>query len=229
MSDLVRYEAQEKAALLTLANGKANAVSHALIDEMNAALDKAEEAGLPVILTGAPGMFSGGFDLEVMRSSMNEAMKLVCRGSELSHRLLSFPTPVIAACSGHAVAKGAFLLLSSDIRIGVKGDFKIGLNEVVIGMTMHHAGLSLSQERLNRAYFERSVLCGQIFGPEEAVAAGFLDQLVEPEALIPAALAVAGQLSNIDSRAHHQTKLKARAAWLSSLSEAIEKDRHSSL
>lgn len=227
--NLVSYLAHDVFATITLNNGKANAISHELLDELNSALDQAEQAGLVVVITGQPGMFSGGYDLKVMKESMTAAMALVERGSTLTRRLLAFPQPVISACSGHAVAKGAFILLASDYRLGVTGDFKIGLNEVAIGMTMHQAGIELAAQRMPLAYFNRSVICAEMFNPEQAVAAGFLDKLVAPEQLEAAAAQLATMMSKLDKRAHHQTKLKARADVLAKLDAAIELDRHGSL
>jgi len=225
----IQYQANEVFATITLNNGKANAISHDVLDEFNRALDQAEEAGLVVVITGQPGMFSGGYDLKVMKESMTAAMALVERGSTLTRRLLSFPQPVISACSGHAVAKGAFILLACDYRLGVTGDFKIGLNEVAIGMTMHQAGIELAAQRMPLAYFNRSVICAEMFNPEQAVAAGFLDKLVAPEQLDAAAAQLATMMSKLDKRAHHQTKLKARAEVLAKLDAAIALDRHGSL
>ena len=134
MSELVTCQIADQIATITIQNGKVNAISHQVVDELNQALDQAELAQAVVLLTGQGGMFSGGYDLNVMRDSMTAAMALVEKGSTLARRMLSFPYPVIVACSGHAVAKGAFLLLAADYRIGVDGAFKIGLNEVAIGV-----------------------------------------------------------------------------------------------
>lgn len=98
-----------------------------------------------------------------MTAGPQRAVDLVTQGSTLARRLLAHPFPVIVACSGHAVAKGAFLLLSVDYRIGVDGPFSIGLNEVQIGMTMHHAGIELARDRLRKSAFHRSVINGEMF------------------------------------------------------------------
>jgi len=212
-------------ALITLKNGKVNAFSHALIDEVNHALDQAEHDNAIVIITGQPGIFSAGYDLSVMQAGPEAASALVECGSKLARRLLAFPTPVIAACSGHAVAKGAFILLASDVRIGVDGPFKIGLNEVNIGMTMHYAGIEIAKARLPDSFYTRSVLCAEMFNPNDAMTAGFLDKVVPAESLLDHAMGIARHFTdNMDLRAHHQTKLKSRQAYLTRLDEAIEKD-----
>ncbi|MCY1403324.1 Fatty acid oxidation complex subunit alpha [compost metagenome] len=178
-----------------------------------------------VIITGQPGILSGGYDLKVMTSGPQAAIGLVTAGSTLARRLLAHPFPVIVACPGHAVAKGAFILLSSDYRIGVEGPFSIGLNEVQIGMTMHHAGIELARDRLRRSAFHRSVINGEMFDPLSAVDAGFLDKVVKPEELQDAALTAARQLKKINMTAHKNTKLKVRKALLELLDDAIIRDQ----
>ncbi|MCD5993102.1 crotonase/enoyl-CoA hydratase family protein [Pseudomonas sp. CDFA 602] len=229
MSDLVSYHLDDGIATLTLNNGKVNAISPEVIIALNSALDQAEKDRAVVIVTGQPGILSGGYDLKVMTSSAEAAINLVAQGSTLARRLLSHPFPVIVACPGHAIAKGAFLLLSADYRIGVEGAFNIGLNEIQIGMTMHHAGIELARDRLRKSAFNRSVINAEIFNPQDAMAAGFLDQVVSIEALPETARAVATQLKKINMNAHKKTKLKVRKALLDTLDAAIELDKQHSL
>ena len=225
MSELIAYHLEDGIATLTLNNGKVNAISPDVIAAFNAALDQAVADRAVVIITGQPGILSGGYDLKVMTAGPKEAVALVTAGSTLARRLLSHPFPVIVACPGHAVAKGAFLLLSADYRIGVDGPFSIGLNEVQIGMTMHHAGIELARDRLRRSAFHRSVINGEMFDPQSAVDAGFLDKVVTAEELQGAALAAARQLKKINMLAHKNTKLKVRKQLLETLDEAILQDQ----
>ncbi|WP_223447038.1 crotonase/enoyl-CoA hydratase family protein [Pseudomonas sp. BF-R-19] len=225
MSELISYHLEDGIATLTLSNGKVNAISPDVIAAFNAALDQAVTDRAVVIITGQPGILSGGYDLKVMTAGPREAVALVTSGSTLARRLLSHPFPVIVACPGHAVAKGAFLLLSADYRIGVDGAFSIGLNEVQIGMTMHHAGIEIARDRLNKVALQRSVVNGEMFNPQGAVAAGFLDVVVSPEELQGAALAAARQLKKINMTAHKNTKLKVRKALLEALDNAIIQDQ----
>ena len=125
----------------------------------------------------------------------------------------------------HAIAKGAFLLLSADYRIGVEGPFHIGLNEVQIGMTMHHAGIELARDRLRKSAFHRSVINGEMFDPIGAVDAGFLDKVVPTGELLAVAKAAAEQLKKINMVAHKNTKLKVRKALLETLDQAIALDQ----
>ena len=225
MSELISYHLEDGIATLTLSNGKVNAISPDVIAEFNAALDRAVTDRAVVIITGQPGILSGGYDLKVMTAGPREAVALVTSGSTLARRLLSHPFPVIVACPGHAVAKGAFLLLSADYRIGVDGPFSIGLNEVQIGMTMHHAGIEIARDRLNKVALQRSVVNGEMFSPQGAVTAGFLDVVVSAEELQGTALAAARQLKKINMTAHKNTKLKVRKALLEALDNAIIQDQ----
>lgn len=225
MSELISYQLEDGIATLTLSNGKVNAISPDVIAAFNAALDRAEQDRAIVILTGQPGILSGGYDLKVMTSGPQNAVNLVAAGSTLARRMLAHPYPIIVACPGHAVAKGAFLLLSADYRIGVEGPFNIGLNEVQIGMTMHHVGIELARDRLRKSAFHRSVINGEMFDPQGALDAGFLDKVVPAEALLPTALAAAQQLKKINMTAHRNTKLKVRKALLEILDQAIELDK----
>ena len=225
MSNLVTYSLVDGVATLTLANGKVNAISPAVIADFNAALDQAEADQAVVILTGQTGILSGGYDLKVMVSSPQAARDLVAAGSALARRMLAHPQPVIVACPGHAVAKGAFLLLSADYRIGVEGAFQIGLNEVKIGMTLHHVGIALARDRLSPAVFQRSVNNAEMFNPQGALQAGFFDQVVSAQDLMSTAHTVAQQLKQLNMTAHKNTKHKVRKALLDALDAAIETDK----
>lgn len=225
MSDMVSYEIEDGIATLTLNNGKVNALPPAMFDALNEAFDRAEKDRAVIILTGQPGILSGGYDLKVMTSSPENAIALVTKGSTFTRRMLAHPFPIIVACSGHAIAKGAFLLLSADYRIGVEGPFNIGLNEVLIGMTMHHSGIEVARDRLTKPAFHRSVINGEIFNPQDALHAGFLDKIVPADELLEAAKAAAQQLKKINMTAHKNTKLKARKTLLETLDQAILLDQ----
>lgn len=225
MSELIHYSCNEGVATLTLNNGKVNALSPDMIAAFNQCLDQAEHDRAIVIITGQPGILSGGYDLKVMTSSLDNAFNLVALGSTLTRRMLAHPYPIIVACPGHAIAKGAFLLLAADYRIGTAGAFNIGLNEVLIGMTMHYAGIELAKDRLTKPAFQRSVINGELFSPEEAIGAGFLDRVVPAEQLLDTAQAMATQMKKINMNAHAKTKLKVRKDLLEALDAAIEVDK----
>ncbi len=225
MSELIQYNCNEGIATLTLNNGKVNAISPDMVAAFNQCLDQAEKDRAIVIITGQPGILSGGLDLKLMTSSPENAINLVASGSTLARRMLAHPYPIIVACPGHAIAKGAFLLLSADYRIGAEGAFNIGLNEVLIGMTMHHAGIELAKDRLSKAAFQRSVINGELFSPAAAVEAGFLDRVVPAEQLMATALGVATLMKKINMKAHRNTKLKVRKQLLETLDAAVELDK----
>ena len=227
MTDFVDYTLNNGVATIVINNGKANALSHDVFEALNKAFDQAEQDKAVVILTGQAGIFSGGYDLKEMQKGMKEAAALVAVGSAFTRRLAAFPFPVIGACSGHAIAKGAFIMLSVDYRVGVEGSFKLGLNEVAIGMTMHHAGIEIARHRLAPAHFYRSVINAEIYSPEGAVTAGYLDEVVAPEQLLARANELAQGYQKLNMRAHAQTKLKAKAGYLELLDRSIEMDSES--
>jgi enoyl-CoA hydratase len=201
-----------------------NALSLTMLTELGAALDRAAADRAVVVLTGRPGVFSAGFDLPVLRAGGTAAAQLLHAGFELAERMLAFPAPVLIACPGHAVAMGVFLLLSGDYRIGASGPYKLTANEVAIGMTMPLAAVEICRQRLTPAAFNRAVLLAEVFKPEDAAAAGFLDRLVPPAELAAAAAAAAADLTGLDLDAHAASKLRARHLTLTALREAIDRD-----
>lgn len=216
---------QEDAFVITLDDGKANVVSPALLDELGAALDRAEKSEKRVVvLTGREGMLSGGFDLKVLGSGGAAAQELVTAGAELLMRLYLLPKPVVTACPGHAIAMGAFLLLASDFRLGAQGTYRIGLSEVAIGMTLPVFGVVFARERLSKRYFEQAALQARMFSPDQARDAGFLDRLVEADALEGAALEEATRLAALHPRAFAATKGRAHAAAVGEIRETLAAD-----
>lgn len=224
MSSLVEYSLEDSVATLTLNNGKANVISPELIAAFNAALDQAEKDKAVVVITGRPGMFSAGYDLSEIAKGPDAANALINKGSQLTRRLLAFPTPVVACCSGHAVAKGAFILLACDLRIGAEGHFKICLNEVAIGMAMHYAGIELARQRLTPAALQRSLILAEPFDPQGAVEAGYLDMVVPAEELKETTRNLAMNLSKLNFEAHYRTKMKTRMELLETMQKAIDRD-----
>jgi enoyl-CoA hydratase len=217
----------EKDAVLVTAmdDGKANAFSRSLVDELGAALDLAEKSGVSVfVLTGRTGMLSGGFDLSEMGKGKSEAEALVTAGAELLLRLYEFPKPVVTACSGHAIAFGALLLLASDVRVGAQGKFKIGLNEVANGMTLPIFGVELARERLSKRHFERAALHSELYTPQGAQDAGFLDSVVPAEALEATALAEAARLATLQAASYAGTKRRAHGATAARIRASLRVD-----
>jgi enoyl-CoA hydratase len=223
MTELATYALDERIATITLDDGKANALSVAMLRELHAAFDQAERDEAVVLLQGREGRFSGGFDLSVFSGGdVDAVIEMLRLGATLAERILSFPTPVVAACGGHAVAAGAFLLLAADARIGVEGPFRIGLNEVRIGITVPTYVIELARQRLHPAHFDRAVVSAAMYSPQEGVLAGYLDRVVEPAELAAAARATAADLAQLNPAAHAATKLRARAGALAAIRAAIE-------
>ena len=224
MSNNVTYNYEDGVATITMDDGKANALSHDMWDQLGAAFDKAEEAKAIVVLKGRDGLFSGGFDLKEIAKGLEQAVFLTSRGSKMARRIMSFPTPVIGVSTGHCIAMGAFLMLACDYRIGAAGGFKTGLNETMIGMTMHHFGIELARYRIPLNYFHRCVINAEIWSPTDAVKAGFYDQAVPVEELEKATSIIVKGFAQLNMTAFNGTKNKSRAAILRLLDECIESD-----
>jgi enoyl-CoA hydratase len=222
MADLLTYERDDRIARITLDDGKVNALSISMLREIHAALDQAEADGAVVVLGGREGYLSAGFDLRVFREEPERLPEMLRLGATLCERMLAFPTPILVASSGHAIAAGSFLLLSADARIGVDGPFKIGLNEVRIGLTMPLFVVELARQRLAPAHFDRAVVSAVMYEPAAAVTAGFLDRVVAPDELGEATAAVAADLAGLNPEAHAATKLRARGTALTALRAAID-------
>ena len=224
METLVKHHIDNQTAWIMMDDGEKNVISPAMITQLNHALDAAEEAGAVVVLTGSRDVFSAGFDLKVFKSGPKETLKMLMGGFKLSRRLLSFPRPVIIACNGHAIAMGSFLLLSGDHRLGATGDYKVVANEVQIGLTMPYSAIEICRQRLKQSHFDRAVLLSELYQPEAAIEAGFLDQLVPFEELNQNAALLAKQLAALDANAHRQSKARTRKTMLRRLWWAIHKD-----
>ena len=133
----ISVDIQNDVALISLDDGKANAVNFELMEALNDALDKAEADAKAIVLAGREGRFSGGFDLGMMGSfTRDDSVRLLDHASELVLRLYGGPLPVVAACTGHAIAMGVFLLMACDTRVGAGGEYKLGANESITGMTL---------------------------------------------------------------------------------------------
>jgi enoyl-CoA hydratase len=223
-SEKLRYELRDDVALITLDDGKANAFNHEMIDLVSAALARAESEARAVVIAGREKRFSAGFDLNVMTSGFDAARALVTAGAELMLRVYTFPRPTIIACTGHALAAGAVLLLAGDWRIGARGDYRIGLNEVAIRLTLPIFALELARDRLSKRHFSAAVTQARIFDPEGARDAGFLDAVEAPEALLAAALGRARELAALPDPAFPDTKARERAVTVNLIRTTLADD-----
>lgn len=224
MPTRVTYELRDGVAAITMDDGAKNVLSPEMFADINGALDRAQADRAAVLFAGREGVFSAGFDLRVLGGGGADARLLVKAGFELSERMLSFPAPIVIACTGHAIAMGAFLVLSGDYRVGAAGAYKIRANEVAIGITMPFFGVEICRQRLAPAHFHRVVINSETYDPEGAVAAGFLDRAVPPSELHAAALDKVAELAQLNFDVHTATKLRARGPALKAIRSAIEAD-----
>jgi len=210
----VHYNLDGRVATIRIDDGKRNALSPEVLQQIYAALDRAESDRATVILSGRESVFSAGFDLNVMKRGGRKAIGMLRSGYALTARVMAYPYPVVAACNGHSFAMGVFLMLSTDYVIGCRGDFRISANEVAIGLTMPRVAAAVLKHRLDPAAYQRAVTLSEEFNPESALDTGFFDTLVEPGDLMARAEALAEKLETLDARAHAASKRRIRASLI---------------
>jgi len=210
----VHYGLQDRVATIRIDDGKRNALSPQLLRGIYQALDRAESDAAAVIITGREAVFSAGFDLNVMKRGGMDALQMLRLGYALTARVLAYPYPVVAACNGHVMAMGVFLMLSADYAIGSRGDCKIAANEVALGLTMPRVAASMLEHRLSPAAFQRAVTLSETFDVEAALQAGFFDELVEPDQLLARATTKAESALQLDMPAHTASKRRIRKALI---------------
>lgn len=231
MSDTpaLTVERRDAVMILHLDDGKANALSFEMIDRMLVALDEAERDDeiRAVVINGRPGKFSAGFDLGVMMGSdFGDIIKLVANGGELVHRLYGASVPVVAACTGHALAAGALILLGCDVRVGADIEAKIGLNEVAIKMVLPDWAFTIAEVRLSKRHMQRAVVNARITAPADAVDVGYLDEVVPVDDVLDRAVAVAAELAaTLDPSAYERTVRNFRGDTLDTMAAQVAADR----
>ena len=208
---MLTVDQRDAVTILTLDDGKANAVGFDFIAALHEGLDRAETDGDAVVIGGRPGVLSAGFDLKVIHKGWEAARPLRRDGARLLARLLLHPQPVVIACTGHALAAGALILFAGDTRIGTAGDFKIGLNETAIGLPLGPFALSLARSRIPNRYLTEATIQARIYDPDAAVERAYLDEVVELDALIDTALMRASALCELDMPAYGIVKRRVRA------------------
>lgn len=220
----VHYDLNDGVALIRIDDGKRNALSPEVFRQIYKALDQAEADRAMVIITGRESVFSAGFDLKVMKRGGMEALGMLRAGYALTARVMAYPYPVIAACNGHVLAMGVFLMLSADHVIGSRGDFKIAANEVAIGLTMPRVAATMLKHRLEPSAYQRAVTLSAYFDVDSAHRAGFFDELVEPEELLGRARERASEFSQLDARAHTASKRRIRRGLIRRIRFSIPLD-----
>lgn len=218
--ELVSCEIAEGIAEITLDDTKRNALSPALLTEFEAAVDAAESADAAIVLAGREGAFSAGYDLRVVEKGMDEMLAMMDKGAGLMIRLLAYPKPVVIACTGHAIAGGALFLCCADRRVGAAGDFKIGMNEVSIGLPVPAMANELIRDRIVTSEVTRATLEAHLYDPVEARSAGWLDDVVGADALITTARADAERMLGLNAAAFATSKAIGRKDLLGRLNQA---------
>lgn len=224
----VTLELLDHALVVHLDDGKANALSTDVIADLGKAVDLAEhdESIAAIVLHGREGKFCAGFDLNVMRGGDLQAMsRLVCDGGVLVRRLYGSGIPLVAACTGHALAAGALMLLGCDVRIGADVDCKIGLNEVAIGMVLPDWAMTIAAARLNPGHLQRAVANARVTAAHEAVRVGFLDEVVDADQVLTRAIECANEMVGLNRKAYAGTVRSLRGATLKLMGEQIAADR----
>lgn len=225
MSDgTVSVEQRGRVLVATMDDGKANALATSLSGELRAVIDRAEaDDGVgAVVIVGRPGRFCAGFDLGVMAGGDLDAVgEMVSAGGALVAHAYGAGVPVVAACTGHAVAAGALLLLGCDHRVGPDAEIKIGLNEVAIGLTLPDWAMAIAAERLSRRHLQASVVNARLVDGQGAVDAGFLDVAVAPDEVVDTAIAEAAALAELDPKAYAMTVKALRTPVLERMATSI--------
>jgi enoyl-CoA hydratase len=218
------FSLEDGVAVVRMDDGKANALSVAMIDSVLAALDRAEREAKAMVLAGRDGRFCAGFDLRVMMSGPEQATALLRRGSEMLLRLYDAELPLVIACTGHALAGGALVVLTGDVRFGAAGVFKIGLNEVSIGLPVPVLAMELARDRLLTTELARATLAAQIYAPDDAARVGYLDSVVPADQLLILATQEAARLGAMSRTAYRATKTRLRGATIANIRTAFERD-----
>ncbi|NOJ49949.1 crotonase/enoyl-CoA hydratase family protein [Bradyrhizobium archetypum] len=226
MTQRVHYRVENRVAHIELDDGKVNVMSAAMLADIDSALDRTEnEADIVVLRSTRPEIFSAGFDLKVFASGdIAGSLAMVKAGAELALRLMLHPLPTIGVLEGHAYPMGTFLLLACDVRLGAHGPHRMGLNEVAIGISPPGFAIELARSRLHPTWLSRTAVLGEMYKPEDAVAAGFLDRIV-PQAMIDKTLGdTIAALRAIHGPSHATAKKRLRRSTAEAMRAAIERE-----
>jgi enoyl-CoA hydratase/carnithine racemase len=223
MGNPVSLEIRQGVAWLTMDDGKVNVMSVEMLTALGQALDQAErDARLVVLRSARPGIFSAGFDLKVFAANdAARSLQMVKAGAELATRLMTFPMPTLGVMEGYAFPMGTFLLLACDVRLGLRGPYRMGLNEVVIRIAPPSFAVELARSRVHPAWLSRTVTLGEMFAPDDALTAGFLDKVVSAEQLDDAVDELVKSLANIHLPSHIAAKQRLRGTAVEIMRAAI--------
>jgi len=212
-------------SIITLNDGKANVFSPEMSKTISSLLDEVPDDKGSLVITGRPGIFSAGFDLKIISSGDASAVSsMIKTGFTLLARVYNFPRPVIAACSGHGVALGAFLLCCADYRIGAKGQFIVQANETRNNMSIPTPILEISKTRISKTHWYRAILNAEAYPIEKAIEPGYLDEVVEAESLMTRAMEVANDLATLGHPHYKTTKDLDQKDTLKRIHDAIDEN-----
>ena len=221
---LIQYSLQNEIATIHLNDGKANALSYEMISALRSAIEQAESEARVAVIMGMPGKFCAGFDLKVMQQSMSAAVDLLKAGGALYIQMLRCSIPLLSACTGHAVAGGALLLAYSDYSIGVEGSFKLGLNEVHIGLPLPLLAIEITRHKLDPRRFNEATALGRLYSPVEAQKVGYLNQTTSPETFEETVQQTAKALTQINPMAFRETKKRLWGDLATQIEKTLESD-----
>ncbi len=192
-------------------DGKANVLNAESLAALDEAFTEAQDAKA-VVFSGREKMFSGGLDLRTLPTlSEQDFLKTLGQFGRFCSRLLTYPRPVVAAVTGHAIAGGTVLLLCCDHRVGEDIDAKIGLSEVPIGMPLPTFVIRLAQQTVSKRSVLESILHGRLYKPNEAAEMGYLQEFTPPGMSVERAFEVADCLAKLPNPAYQLTKERLTA------------------
>ncbi len=198
---------------LRLARPPVNALNPELVTALKQAIEQApNEGAAALVLSGSPGLFSAGLDIPALLQLDRDAMRAFWRDFfGLCAALARSPVPIAAAVTGHSPAGGAVLAIFCDYRVMARGEYKIGLNEVQVGLTVPGC-IQAALRRLVGAYrAERLLIEGAMLDADDALAAGMVDELTDVDHVVTRTLAWLAPLLQLPRQAMLATRAMARA------------------
>src|SRR5262249_9544383 len=217
---LTTLNIRDGVAWITLDDGNVNAMTLAMLREIEVQLENSTRAGGPIVVKGREGIFSAGFDLKTFARGPEASQQMVKAGIRVIERMLALPRPIMTVCTGHAYPMGAFLMLCADVRFGVLGDWNIGMNEVAIGLAVPQFAVELARYRLTPAAVMRAST-GAMCKPEEAAKLGYLDYVVSAEDLDAVVYEEVQRLGKLDMKSYAVTKARLNGPVLAAISKAV--------
>lgn len=219
----VTLERHGPVAVLTMDDGKANALRPDSMAALDAAFTEALDGGArALVIAGRPGFFSGGLDLKLLPTLPAEEQAEALRQlGRLLLRLYLLPVPTVAALTGHAMAGGALLALACDVRVGADGAFRMAVNEVAIGLPMPSFGIEIVRGSVPRWAQVDVLLHGRTFTLAEARDRCLVEDLYVLERVAETARLRAAKLATIPAVAYSSTKERLRGPGARQALEAV--------